>query len=559
MAVSDLETQTGENRDAKQSSFSRLVQVGISLSSETDLDHLLEKILAEGQDLVGCDAASLFLLDDGDDTPSLLFKLTRNNSTDVPFKEHRLSLDASSIAGYCATTAQTLHIEDAYQLPDDCPYHFNRSFDISMGYRTVNLIVLPMIDQGGKVVGVLEFINRKIDPDQPLSIAAMIPSQLCAFDEDAIALLQSMASQAAVAIENRRLLESVNTLFDGFVQASVFAIERRDPVTSGHSFRVADLCEKVATSIDTSSASVFQKTHFDSDQMRELRYAALLHDFGKVGVREHVLTKAKKLDPVACELVSYRVALAKSHLNNHALEQLYKLASSRDGLALEMRQKIEAQRDADCRQLDQYLEWILEANEPSMLEEGMFDHLRRIKSHLVQDHDGTLTGLISEQEFLSLSIRRGSLNQSERDEIEAHVQHTTDFLRLIPWTDNLSDIPAIAGSHHEKLDGSGYPLHLDAESIPLQSRIMTVCDIYDALTAADRPYKPAMPIERALSVLQSEVKAGLLDTNVVQLFIDAQCYQVLDGKEYGFTPLNACEHSACVHHVCDYDLHKYHN
>lgn len=559
MAVSDLETQTGGNRDAKQSSFSRLVQVGISLSSETDLDHLLEKILAEGQDLVGCDAASLFLLDDGDDTPSLLFKLTRNNSTDVPFKEHRLSLDASSIAGYCATTAQTLHIEDAYQLPDDCPYHFNRSFDISMGYRTVNLIVLPMIDQGGKVVGVLEFINRKIDPDQPLSIAAMIPSQLCAFDEDAIALLQSMASQAAVAIENRRLLESVNTLFDGFVQASVFAIERRDPVTSGHSFRVADLCEKVATSIDTSSASVFQKTHFDTDQMRELRYAALLHDFGKVGVREHVLTKAKKLDPVACELVSYRVALAKSHLNNHALEQLYKLASSRDGLALEMRQKIEAQRDADCRQLDQYLEWILEANEPSMLEEGMFDHLRRIKSHLVQDHDGTLTGLISEQEFLSLSIRRGSLNQSERDEIEAHVQHTTDFLRLIPWTDNLSDIPAIAGSHHEKLDGSGYPLHLDAESIPLQSRIMTVCDIYDALTAADRPYKPAMPIERALSVLQSEVKAGLLDTNVVQLFIDAQCYQVLDGKEYGFTPLNACEHSACVHHVCDYDLHKYHN
>lgn len=557
MSISHSEQGIQANLDAKQSSFSRLVQVGISLSSEPDLDHLLEKILAEGQGLVGCDAASLFLLDDSGDSPSLLFKLTRNNSTDIPFKEQRLSLDSSSIAGYCATTAKTLHIKDAYQLPEDSPYHFNRSFDISTGYRSVNLIVLPMIDQGGKVVGVLEFINRKIDPGQQLSIAAMVPSQLCEFDDDSIALLQSMASQAAVAIENRRLLESVNTLFDGFVQASVFAIERRDPVTSGHSFRVADLCESVASSIDTSSTNVFQKTHFDVDQMRELRYAALLHDFGKVGVREHVLTKAKKLDPVACELVSYRVALAKSHLNNHALEQLYKLAMSDDGLAVEMRKKIEAQRDADCRQLDQYLKWIFEANEPSMLEEGMFDHLRRIKSHLVRDYDGALCGLISEQEFLSLSIRRGSLNQAERDEIEAHVQHTTDFLRLIPWTDNLSDIPAIAGSHHEKLDGSGYPLHLDAEEIPLQSRIMTVCDIYDALTAADRPYKPAMPRDRALSVLQSEVKGGLLDANIVQLFIDAQCYQILEGKQYGFTPLNTKEHSVCVHHVCDYDLHKY--
>ncbi|NIB41800.1 GAF domain-containing protein [Pseudomaricurvus alkylphenolicus] len=538
----------------KGEGLERLVEVGIALSGESDLEQLLEKILAEGQRLLDCDAASLFLIDHSEEPASLLFKLTRNASIDVPFKEHRMPMDKSSIAGYSAITGETLKIDDAYTLDDDLPYQFNRSFDLAMGYRTVNMAVLPMIDQQQKIVGVLEFINRKREADSKLTIPALTESMVYPFDQEALSLLQALASQAAVAIENRRLLNDVHNLFDGFVQASVFAIEQRDPTTSGHSFRVADLCESVAASFDASGE--FKHIRFREEQIRELRFAALLHDFGKVGVREHVLTKAKKLSTAGCEMLRYRVALAKSKLHNQSLEQLLNLAISKHGLTPELRSQIERERDTECGQLDEYLEAILTANEPTMLAEGTFEHLERIKAHLVQDCHGNLRGLISEEEFQALSIPKGSLSTAERKEIESHVNHTIDFLRLIPWTDSLKHVPLIAGAHHEKLDGKGYPNQLPAEQIPFQSRIMTVCDIYDALTASDRPYKPAMPRERALSILEFEAKDGMLDSQVVRVFIEAQCFLAVEGKRYGFTP--PAPASEYQHHVCDYDLHLDH-
>ena len=550
-------TEFAENQNRLTAdSLSRLVQVGIALSAEADLDSLLEKILAEGQELVGCDAASLFLLDTHENIPRLNFKLTRNQSLEVPFAEHSLSLDKSSIAGFCACTGETLHIEDVYCLPANSPYRFNHSFDQSMAYRTVNIVVLPMVDQNDNVVGILEFINRKRNTRDILDIPSLTPERLIAFDEEAIALLQAMASQAAVAIEKSRLIDSVNKLFEGFVQASVFAIERRDPTTSGHSFRVADLCESVATAVDASDLGSFKVVRFNHDEMRELRYAALLHDFGKVGVREHILTKAKKLSPGNCERLRYRVALAQARLRNQALEQLLKLSTSPSGLSDTLRQEIELANDQDSKQLSDYLEVILKANEPSVLSRDVEGNLERIKSHLVRDSQGNLSGLISEKEYHALRIKRGSLSEPERLEIEAHVQHTIDFLSLIPWTPNLSGIPGIAGAHHEKLDGSGYPNNLSEQKIPFPSRIMTVCDIFDALTASDRPYKPAMPLERALDILRAEATRGIVDTHIVELFIDARCYKALEGREYGFSLPCQSKDAKWVHHVCDYDLHK---
>jgi len=550
-------TELAENQNRlTANSLSRLVQVGIALSAEADLDSLLEKILAEGQQLVGCDAASLFLLDTQENTSQLRFKLTRNQSLEVPFAEHCLALDKSSIAGFCACTGETLHIEDVYCLPDNSPYRFNRSFDQSMAYRTVNLVVLPMVDQNGNVVGILEFINRKRNISDILDVPSLTPERLIAFDEEAIALLQAMASQAAVAIEKSRLIDSVNKLFEGFVQASVFAIERRDPTTSGHSFRVADLCESVATAVDTCDAGSFKVVQFNHDDMRELRYAALLHDFGKVGVREHILVKAKKLSPGNCERLRYRVALAQAQLRNQSLEQMLKLSTSPNGLSDVLRREIELANEQDIKQLSDYLEVILQANEPTVLSRDVQGNLDLIKSHLVRDSQGTLSGLISEKEYQALRIKRGSLSEPERLEIEAHVQHTIDFLSLIPWTPNLSGIPGIAGAHHEKLDGSGYPYNLSEQKIPFPSRIMTVCDIFDALTASDRPYKPAMPLERALDILRAEAQRGIVDTHIVELFIEARCYTALEGREYGFSLPCQSKDAQWVHHVCDYDLHK---
>jgi len=542
--------------DKQDSGIEKLVEIGIALSTENDLDKLLAKILNEGMKLVDCDAASLFLLDREDKKhPELKFKLTKNQSLSPSFEEQSIPLTESSVVGHTAISGQALNIADAYNIDPSEPYQFNRSFDKVMGYKTVSLIAIPMLDHNQQVVGVLEFINRKKNPQAILKSLVIIEDEVIPFDSSCVDLLRALSSQAAVAIESKKLLGSINRLFDGFVNASVFAIEQRDPTTSGHSFRVANLCEILAQSVNTCSEGVLHNVTFNSDQYRELRFAALLHDFGKVGVREHVLTKAKKLTEDNIELLHYRLAFAKQQLKNQHLNQIIKIYEQHGSLSNEIKSKLSESLNLDLAQLDHYMEVILSANEPSVLPQERFAELENIRSHMVTDYTGSLGGFISEHELAALSIPRGSLNEQERIEIESHVSHTLNFLKLIPWTSELSQIPNIAGAHHEKLDGSGYPNHLKSDKIPYQSRVMTVCDIYDALTASDRPYKPALPINKALSILESEAKSGMLDINVVKVFIDSKSFD----KVEGYVPKVTGESSGLnyVHHVCDMDFHKH--
>jgi len=542
---------------AKQDSgIEKLVDIGIALSTEMDLDKLLAKILNEGMRLVACDAASLFLLNNEDPkNPKLRFKLTQNFSVSPSFKEQSIPLTDSSIVGHTALSGEVLNIDDAYNISDAEPYQFNRSFDKIMDYRTVSLIAIPMLDHSQRVVGVLEFINRKKNAQATLSNLVSIENEVIPFDTACINLLRALASQAAVAIESRKLVDSISRLFDGFVNASVFAIEQRDPTTSGHSFRVANLCEILAQCVDSCSEGVLHNVAFNKEQYRELRFAALLHDFGKVGVREHVLTKAKKLTEDNVKLLHYRLAFTKQQLQNHHLNQVIKIYEQHGSISPEIKIKLAQSLQQDIDQLDHYTAVILRANEPSVLPQEHFEELENIRSHLVTDYQGNLGGLISENELAALSIPRGSLNKEERLEIESHVSHTLNFLKLIPWTSELSQIPNIAGAHHEKLDGSGYPNHLRSDDITYQSRVMTVCDIYDALTASDRPYKPALPIERALSILESEAKSGMLDTNIVKVFIDSKSFLKADKYEPKVTGVNSGLNY--VHHVCDIDLHRH--
>lgn len=528
---------------SKDGDLQKLVDVGLALSAEKDLERLLSKILTEGRRLSNSDAASLFLVDKKGDQAQLLFKLTQNSSMPTRFQEQRMPLTKASIAGYVALTSTELNIADAYAIPSDAPYRFNRSFDMQVGYRTMSLLAIPMLNHRHEVVGVLEFINCQ-----------NAQGAVIAFDEIMAASLRALASQAAVAIENRQLLDDISQLFDGFVQASVFAIEQRDPTSAGHSFRVADLCIALARQLPMAPMPHLRNQALGDEGMRELRYAALLHDFGKVGVREHVLTKAKKLPEPVIDNLRYRVALAKESLQNQTLRRMLQAYRQYGALEDEVRLQWETELAMECERLDQYLRDILKANEPSVLTEGDFHHLQEIQGHVVKSHDDSLIGLLSESEFCALAIRRGSLTQDERAEIERHVVHTRDFLKLIPWTPALQRIPEIAAAHHEKLDGSGYPKGLAGDQIPCGSRIMTICDIYDALTASDRPYKPAVPVEHALDILQAEVKSGLLDGDLVKVFIDSRCY--LNPTQ---TPALAAPMApqagapAYVHHVCDYE------
>lgn len=529
--------------NSKDGDLQKLVDVGLALSAEKDLERLLSKILTEGRRLSNSDAASLFLVDKKGEQPQLLFKLTQNSSTPTRFQEQRMPLTKASIAGYVALTSTELNIADAYAIASDAPYRFNRSFDMQVGYRTMSLLAIPMLNHRREVVGVLEFINCQDDRGQAI-----------AFDEVMAASLRALASQAAVAIENRQLLDDISQLFDGFVQASVFAIEQRDPTSAGHSFRVADLCIALARQLPLAPMPHLRNQALADEGLRELRYAALLHDFGKVGVREHVLTKAKKLPDTVLDNLRYRVALAKESLHSQTLRRMLQAYRQYGTLDDQLRLQWETELAVECDRLDQYLRDILMANEPSVLTEGDFQHLQEIQGHVVKSHDDSLIGLLSENEFCALAIRRGSLTQDERAEIERHVVHTRDFLKLIPWTPALQRIPEIAAAHHEKLDGSGYPKGLVGEQIPCGARIMTICDIYDALTAADRPYKPAVPTEQALDILRAEVKSGLLDGDLVKVFIDSRCYlnpgQGAPLTTSSMSPSNAPTYA---HHVCDYE------
>ncbi|MCP5207600.1 MAG: GAF domain-containing protein [Hahellaceae bacterium] len=532
------------------SRLAMLAELGIALSAEKKLSTLLGRILSEGRAMACCDAVSLFLVDQSEpDNPQLKFMLAQNASIDFPFQEKKFSLNDGSIAGYVAAHGAELNIDDAYHIDPKAPYQFNRSFDEEMHYRSVSLLAIPMMNHREEVIGVLQFINRTRTAGVILNRLDEVHEHVVPFDEGTKVVLRALASQSAIAIENRMLIESIKRLFDGFVQASVAAIEQRDPTTSGHSFRVADLCLKLAEVMPMSKESRFRDYQFSSRDLTSLRYAALLHDFGKVGVRESVLVKPKKLTAHQYDVLRYRIRLTQEYMRRQALEKHLQIVKQGGGDA-DIR-LVNAQAEDEIARLDEFWQRIQNANEPSVLPDGYFDHLREIRQLSALNAEGEFMPLITDKQHLALSVPKGSLTDEERDEIQSHVVHTENFLRLIPWTPELADIPDIAGAHHEKCDGSGYPQGITSEQIPLPSRIMTVCDIYDALTASDRPYKPAVPLNVAFNILQAEAQRGMLETELVRLFIDAKVHEVIEGKQYHKAN---CTGSGFHHHVCDFDL-----
>jgi HD-GYP domain-containing protein (c-di-GMP phosphodiesterase class II) len=394
---------------------------------------------------------------------------------------------------------------------------------------------VPMRNQKDKIVGVLQLINAKRDFSARLASLSAVVQQVVPYTGRQQEIVLSLASQAAVALENSQLYESIQKLFEGFVKASVTAIEARDPTTSGHSFRVANLTVAMAEVIDQSDEGDYAAIHFSRDQMREIRYASLLHDFGKVGVREEVLVKAKKLYPSQLELIRQRFDFVKRTLENETLQSKidYLLEKGREEF-LQSLPKLNARLAGTLGELDGYLQAILRSNEPTVLPEGNFERLLDIAAVNYLDFDGTRKPLLHQDEVRLLSIRKGSLDDDERHQIESHVAHTFNFLQQIPWTNEIRSIPEIARGHHEKLNGTGYPYKLSAPEIPLQTRIMTISDIFDALAAADRPYKKAVSVERALEILELSVKDGELDPDLFKLFKAAKIYERWKNEPYPY-------------------------
>ncbi len=519
--------------DRKGEELSVLNRIGVALSAERDIDKLLELILSTSREITDADAGSLYLVEregEGNGQEHLSFRLAQNDTVDVPFEAFTMPLDETSIAGYVAVTGRVVNVADAYRPPEGSPFRISRAFDEKSGYRTRSMLVVPMRDHENAVIGAVQLINKKRRPQALLRPLTLVDEEVVSFTAVDEELASSLASQAAVAFENAKLLQDIRKLFDAFVRAAVTAIEQRDPTTSGHSERVATLTVGLAESLQGVRSGPLAAIRLGADELRELRYAALLHDFGKVGVREKVLIKSKKLYFGQIRSVEQRFAyIAKSLEAEYLRRRLELLGPGNPGP--EALAALEAEHQRQQAEIERELAAVLAANEPTVLEGETLGAVRELGKRTFLDWHGQEQPFLNERELEALSIRRGSLSEDERREIESHVTHTYEFLSQIPWTGEFRHIPEIAWAHHEKLDGSGYPRGLKAPAIPLQSRMMAIADIFDALVAWDRPYKGRVSVERALGILDEEAAAGKLDRDLLKIFIEARSFELPDYKD----------------------------
>jgi len=515
----------------------QLLDIGAALSSSSDLGELLNLILSKSREITCSDAGSVYLVDSSDGYPKLLFKVAQNASRpNVSFREFAIPLTRQSLAGYVALTGESLNLSDAYALPSGVPYQLDRSFDRDIDYHTRSVLVLPMQNRQGEIVGVVQLINRKVAPDVAVT-AENVRELTQPYSEWEERIVRSLASQAAISIERNQLQENIKQLFEGFVKASVQVIEARDPCTSGHSERVAALTVRLCEEINSATAGPLGAVNFSDRQMQEIRYAAMLHDFGKVGVPEAILVKEKKLYPSQLEVIRHRFALVRRTLElecaqaklRYWLEHpAHRPDASDSGCPCQAQmEQLDAGLQKTVEELDYYWNLLVEANEPSILAEKPLAKIKELCRYTYRDVDGQTKPLISSGEMAQLMVLKGTLTDEERSAIESHVSHTYEFLKRIPWTKDLQDIPEIAYGHHEKLDGTGYPRQLQQSEIPLQTQVITIADIYDALTAGDRPYKRGLPVREALDILRQEAASHKINPEFLELFERRQVFSVL--------------------------------
>jgi HD-GYP domain-containing protein (c-di-GMP phosphodiesterase class II) len=508
-----------------------LVSIGRSLISEHDIGTLLRLILNTSREITGADAGSIFLVEGSGDDTRLRFKYSQTYSRKLDYEEFTMPRDTSSIAGYVAITGRTLNVDDAYLLDSSYPFKFNPRFDEAYGYRTRSMLVVPMRNHVGDVIGVLQLINSKegvLDDKIPAHLVPLyepedFEQKVRPFKKRYANLMESVASQAAIAIENSRMLARIKEQFESFVRAAVFAVESRDPATSGHSERVARMAISLAKAVSESREGPYAPKEYAPTDLRQIEYAGLLHDFGKVYIDPQVFLKAKKLYPRDFELLMMRLKFLYRSVEL-GYDRLLREASpeARDGLERDLAR--------DASRLEEVMTLVTMLNEPQPTDKDPEEVVGSLSSEdarspFFSDIDGSPVPMLTSDEAKNLRIRRGSLNEEERKIIQEHVTHTYNFVSKIPWPDEFRDIPEIAWAHHEMLDGSGYPRGLKGDEIRLEARMLAICDVFDALVASDRPYKRALPFDTARSILEGDARSGKLDAELVAIFFARECWK----------------------------------
>lgn len=468
------------------------------LNSTLDHNEIRRRAIEATTVVMDAEAGSLLLLDDT--TGELYFDVAHGDKGDA-VREIRLRF-GEGIAGDVARTGEPIIVNNVQRDP-----RFFRQADEVSGFTTRNMICVP-VKAHGRFLGVLQAINRKHERS---------------FEQADLSTFIALAHQVGIAIENANLYQEIHLLFEGFISASVQAIESRDPSTSGHSQRVAALTCRLAEVVTANDAGPYARIRFGAAQIKEIRYAAVLHDFGKVGVREHILVKARKLYPGQIDALTARFGFIKRTFEADALRE--KLALYERGAATELSlAQIDRRLQHNLQHTDETLAFLLKCSHPSSTDPANIPRLAEYAKLEYRSFDG-LRPYLTDDELNALSVLGGSLTKEERRDIEQHVTHTFEFLSKIPWMRSLKYVPEIAWCHHERIDGSGYPRGLAKEKIPIQARMMAICDIYDALTASDRPYKAAVSSDEALQQLSMLATEGKIDAALLELFVREKVYE----------------------------------
>ncbi len=526
--LNDVVKRLKDHIEQQTNRLNELTKIGVALSAARNLDKLLEDIVNNARSFTNADGGTLYLRNE--DETALEFTIVQTESLNIrmggvsggPVTLPEVPLNVAdkpnnnNVSAYVANTGKLVNIPDAYEV-EGFDFSGTRKFDAAMNYRSMSMLVVPMRDHEGEIMGVLQLINAR-DPET----GEKIP-----FAPEFEMLTEALASQAAVAITNTRLLKEITELFESFIRTIASAIDKKSHYTGGHIERVSNLTMDVAKRINQAEEGYYADTRFTEDELTELRLAAWLHDTGKITTPEYVVDKRTKLETIfdRKEMVRLRFELAVANEKLKACKQ--GAHESGNGNKAEVIQNMEKR----IQELHDDMDFIYNSNMSSeFVPDEKIERFNRIAQVRIPTTKGE-EHLLSDDELYNLSIRKGNLTAEERTVIENHVVMTYLLLNELPFPRKMKNVPFIAGAHHEKLNGKGYPNELTADQIPLQVRIMTLADVFEALTARDRPYVAPRKLSQAVKILGFMVKDEELDGNLVDFFL-SEGMHIEYAKEY---------------------------
>ncbi len=505
----------------------QLNSIGTALSKERDISRLLESIVLAAKTITHADGGTLYRM--SEDGKALRFEILRTDSLeiamggtsgnpinfpDLPLYTEQGANNDSLVAAYSAIHKLTVNIADAYTA-ENFDFSGTRRFDERTNYRSQSFLSVPLKDQDGEVLGVLQLINAK----HPVT------GKVVSFSSADQSLAESLASQAAIAITNRNLTIQLEELFESFINLINLAIDEKSHYTGGHCQRVPALTMMLAEAVNSTSSGPLAHFSMDDRDRYELKIAGLLHDCGKVTTPVHVVDKATKLQTLCdrIDIIDTRVEVLKRDHEIAALRAQLALREVKDPAA-ESRLWVSCRSRIDA--LDSDRQFLRMANRGS---EFMSDaDLQRVRDigtrNTWRNVSGVEADFLSADEIENLTIRAGTLTAAERETINYHIVATIKMLEQLPWPKHLKRVPEYAGGHHERMDGKGYPKGLTREQMSVQARVMGIADIFEALTARDRPYKPGMKLSQAMGIMYKFRSNGHIDPDLFDVFVNEGVY-----------------------------------